>query len=195
MMNNNLSKKVASKEPLIITRPAIISDVGPILEILQPYINQQILLPVSVYQLFEQIRDFVVAEREGDLVGCGSLLIVWHDLAEIRSLAVRKGFTGGGVGKSIVDDLVAEAKKLGLARIFALTYETKFFGQQGFGLVDRETLPHKVWKDCTHCARFDKCDEIAMERILIPKNQRPPDPPFLVEQKDPSLIMPASVIR
>ncbi len=172
-------------------REAVIQDVPEIMEILQPYIDEDILLPVSVYRLFEHIRYFVVAEREGQVIGCGSLVIVWHDLAEVRSLAIRRGCQGGGIGGRIVDKLIEEAEELGVARVFALTYETNFFGRHGFDVVDRETLPHKVWKDCTFCARFTHCDEIAMARTLIPEDQRAPEPALPAMKQDPTLIMPS----
>ena len=178
-----------------VIRPAVIGDVPEIMEILQPYIEEDILLPVSVYRLFEHIRYFVVAERGGQVIGCGSLVIVWHDLAEVRSLAVRRGCQGGGAGGRIVDELIAEAEELGVARVFALTYETSFFGRHGFEVVDRETLPHKVWKDCTYCARFTHCDEIAMARTLIPEDQRAPEPAMPAMQQDPTLIMPSPAPR
>ncbi len=172
-------------------REAVIQDVPEIMEILQPYIDEDILLPVSVYRLFEHIRYFVVAEREGQVIGCGSLVIVWHDLAEVRSLAIRRGCQGGGIGGRIVSKLIEEAEELGVARVFALTYETNFFGRHGFEVVDRETLPHKVWKDCTYCARFTHCDEIAVARTLIPEDQRAPEPALPAMQQDPNLIMPS----
>ena len=175
----------------VVIRPAVIGDVPEIMEILQPYIEEDILLPVTVYRLFEQIRYFVVGVRGGQVIGCGSLVIVWHDLAEVRSLAVRRGCQGGGIGGRIVDELIAEAEELGVARVFALTYETGFFGRHGFEVVDRDTLPHKVWKDCANCARFTHCDEIAMARTLIPEDQRVPEPALPAMQQDPTLIMPS----
>ena len=102
---------------------------------------------------------------------------------------------GGGVGRHIVDALIDEAITLGISKVFALTYETTFFVRSGFDVVEKETLPHKVWKDCTHCARFTHCDETPMARILIPDEQRdsdhllPPMPP-----PDPNLMMPQSKI-
>ncbi len=191
----NASGMLDSHGDEAVVRPAVISDVHDITEILQPYIEAEILLPVSIYRLFEQIRYFVVAERDGQVIGCGSLVIVWHDLAEVRSLAVRSGSQGGGIGGRIVDALIREAEELGVARVFALTYETSFFARYGFEVVDRETLPHKVWKDCAHCARFTHCDETAMARTLIPEDQRGPEPVLPVLQQDPTLIMPSPVPR
>ncbi|MDP6052690.1 MAG: N-acetyltransferase [Candidatus Latescibacteria bacterium] len=185
----------STRHTALSVRPAVIHDAEAILGILQPYVDEDIVLPIPVYRLYERIRDFVVAEQEGMIVGCGSLMIMWHDLAEIRSLAVRKGCQGGGVGRHIVDALIDEAITLGISKVFALTYETTFFVRSGFDAVEKETLPHKVWKDCTHCARFTHCDETPMARILIPDEQRdsdhllPPMPP-----PDPNLMMPQSKI-
>jgi amino-acid N-acetyltransferase len=175
----------------ITIREAVIQDVPAIQDLIQPYVEEEILLPVSPYRLYERIRDFVVAEENGLIVGCGSLMIMWHDLAEIRSLAVRKGCQGGGIGRRIVEALMEEARQLGIARVFALTYETGFFVRLGFREVPRETLPHKVWKDCLRCSRFDHCNEIAVERVLIPEAQRPPAPLFPPMPPDPTLIMPS----
>ncbi len=191
MNKTDLSGTPESNGSETVIRPAVIGDVPEIMEILQPYIEEDILLPVSVYRLFEHIRYFVVGERDGQVIGCGSLVIIWHDLAEVRSLAVRRGCQGGGIGGRIVDELIAEAEELGVARVFALTYETGFFGRHGFEIVDRDTLPHKVWKDCTNCARFTHCDEIAMARTLIPEDQRAPEPALPAMQQDPTLIMPS----
>lgn len=191
MKEKNSSRTSDSCGVETIIRPAVIADVSGIMAIMQPYIDEDILLPVSFYRLFEQIRYFVVAERDGELVGCGSLVIVWHDIAEIRSLAIQRVCQGGGIGRRIVKTLLMEAEGLGIGRVFALTYETDFFSRNGFQVVDRETLPHKVWKDCTHCARFTHCDEIAMAITLIPEGQRPPQNDLPKMQQDPTLIMPS----
>lgn len=171
-------------------RPAVINDAQHILEILQPYVDDDIVLPVPLHRIYERIRDFVVAEEDGMILGCGSLMIMWHDLAEIRSLAVRKGHQGGGVGRRIVEALVQEAKDLGIAKVFALTYQTAFFEKLGFRIVEKETLPHKVWKDCTQCSRFTHCDEIAMIMDLIPASEQQPSPQMPAVFRDPELLMP-----
>jgi amino-acid N-acetyltransferase len=186
-----MSESAYSAPPTALSiRPAVIHDAADILEIIQPFVDEDIVLPIPVYRLYERIRDFVVAEKEGVIVGCGSLIIMWHDLAEIRSLVVRKGCQGGGIGHHIVETLVDEAIMLGIAKVFALTYETGFFERLGFQAVEKETLPHKVWKDCTHCARFTHCDEIPVARILIPDGQK--DAGHLPSlPSDTNLIMPS----
>lgn len=166
-------------------RRAIISDVPHIVDLIQPYVDDGVLLPVPAYRLYERIRDFIVAEEDGAIVGCGSLMIMWHDLVEIRSLAVQKGYQGGGVGRRVVETLIEEARELGIAKVFALTYQTKFFGKLGFRVVEKETLPHKIWKDCVHCSKFTHCDEISMVLELAAN----PDGPA------PSLPLPAHVLN
>lgn len=182
--------KETNPNKTLLIRPAVIQDAAAIIEIIQPYVDEDIVLPIPAYRLYERIRDFMVAERDGEVVGCGSLMIMWHDLAEIRSLAVRKGCQGGGVGRRLVSALVDEALALGLKKVFALTYETRFFGSLDFEVVEKETLPHKVWKDCTHCARFTHCDEIPMARILIPDDHDSSEQPLPALPVDANLIMP-----
>ncbi|MBM3263857.1 MAG: N-acetyltransferase [candidate division Zixibacteria bacterium] len=180
-------------KPDLILRRAVIHDVPSMLELIRPYVEEGTLLPLPAFRLFERLRDFVVAEDTGTVVGCGSLVIMWHNLAEVRSLAVRKGYQGTGVGRRIVETLIREAEELGIERVFALTREPGFFNRLGFREVSRETLPHKVWKDCLHCPRFSDCDEIAVERLL-PRTATPvPDVAFPEIPFDPTLILPSLV--
>lgn len=170
-------------------RRAVIGDAAGILDVIQPYVDDDIVLPVPVYKLYERIRDFYVTEEDGVITGCGSLMIMWHDLAEIRSLVVRKGFQGGGTGRRIVEALVEEARTLGIARVFALTFQTDFFERVGFSAVPKEKLPHKVWKDCTFCPKFTHCDEIAVELVLNTESDLSADSPQALPS-EVDLIMP-----
>ena len=56
----------------------------------------------------------------------------------------------------------AEARRLSISKVFALTMAPKFFERQGFGHVTRESLPHKIWSDCIKCTKFPDCDEYAV---------------------------------
>lgn len=152
-----------------ITRPAVVADVKPILALVNELAMQQVMLPRSPASVIENIRDFLVAERDGQLVGCGALAVSWTDLGEIRSLAVSPAHQKHGVGRALVEALVAEAKRLGLPRLFAFTYVPGFFAKVGFTVCQHEDLPHKVFNDCTHCPKFLACDEIAMTRVLDAK--------------------------
>ncbi len=120
----------------------------------------------SLAELYEDLRDFAVFEDEGQVIACVALTIIWADLAEVRSLAVTEGRQGRGVGRALVEWTVAEARRLHIRKLMALTYEQRFFERLGFGVVSKESLPLKVWSDCVRCPKRDGCDEIAMLRVL-----------------------------
>ena len=124
------------------------------------------MLPRSRSKLYETVRDFVVAADDGRVVGAGALRTVWEDLGEICSLAVEESHRKQGVGRSIVENLLGQADELGLKRVFALTFIPDYFARFGFGLVDKGSLPHKVWTECVNCPKFPDCDEQAMVREL-----------------------------
>jgi amino-acid N-acetyltransferase len=156
---------MTTSEPKI--RKANINDCGPILQLVNELALQQILLPRSPASVIENIRDFYVAEIDGELVACGALHIVWIDLAEIRSIAVNPDIQKAGIGRRLIDVMVEEATALGIPKLFAFTYVQSFFEKVGFSVVEHGKLPHKVFNDCLHCPKFMACDEIAMERVLF----------------------------
>ena len=143
-------------------RKAQIQDVKEIQKLLMHYANRGDMLSRSLSELYEALRDFYIFEEEGQIVGAAALHIVWEDLAEIRSVAVAEATGRKGVGTEVVNACIAEAKVLGLKRLFCLTYKPDFFARFGFQIVDKSQLPHKVWGDCIKCAKFPDCDEIAM---------------------------------
>lgn len=148
-------------------RKAVPGDVPAIHRLVNEYAAQGIMLRRTVLQLYQHLREFTVAcTAEGQIVGVGALALLWHDLAEVRSLAVEPGMHGQGVGRAVVEALVNEAETMGLARVFALTYQQSFFERLGFQVVKKETLPQKVWTDCVVCPKFHACDEIAVIRWL-----------------------------
>jgi amino-acid N-acetyltransferase len=147
-------------------RPATVHDVPRIQEIINSHAELGKMLFKSLAQLYEALRDFAVAEEEGRVIGCVALTIIWADLAEVRSLAVDSAFHGRGTGRQLVEWAVAEARRLHIRKVMALTYEREFFERRGFAVVPKETLPLKVWSDCVRCPKRDDCDEIAMLRIL-----------------------------
>ena len=101
-------------------------------ELVEVYAPQRILLGKEWVTLFEDTQDFVVAELDGSVVGCGALHVLWEDLAEIRTLAVDPAVRGQGVGHALVEHLFASARELGISRLFCLTFETAFFERHGF---------------------------------------------------------------
>jgi len=148
-------------------RPATIKDVPRIQEIINSHAELGRMLFKSLAQLFEDLRDFAVFEDDdGRVIGCTAVTIIWADLAEVRSLAVDEAFRGRGVGRQLVEWCVDEARRLGIRKLMSLTYEQRFFEKLGFEVVQKESLPLKVWSDCVRCPKRDGCDEIAMVLTL-----------------------------
>jgi amino-acid N-acetyltransferase len=145
-----------------LIRNARLDDVEIIRELINEYAEQEIMLFRSLADLYDSLRDFKLYEYEGRVVGCCALQIVWGDLAEVKSLAVAPGYQGKGIGSDLLQAMIAEARELHLPKIFTLTLEAPFFIKAGFSQVPMDTLPHKVWSECVHCPKQDKCDEIAM---------------------------------
>ncbi|MEO2068133.1 MAG: N-acetyltransferase [Desulfurobacteriaceae bacterium] len=134
--------------------------------LINEYAKQGLMLPRSINSIYEHIRDFWVYEKEGKVLGTCALTIFWNDLAEIRSLAVDPNHLKKGIGTTLVKYALEEAKDFGISRVFTLTYQVKFFEKLGFRVIDKNTLPHKIWRDCINCVKFPNCDETAMEIIL-----------------------------
>ena len=145
-----------------VLRKPKIGDALHIFKLVNYYANQGQMLPKSQNQVYQNLRDYVIAERDGHFIGCGALHILWEDLAEIRSLAVLPEEQGKGVGRAMVHYLLGEAEELGLPLVFALTYVPQFFLKLGFRLIDKDELPRKIWVDCINCIKFPHCDEIAV---------------------------------
>ena len=156
-------------------RKANINDVKVIRTILLLYSQQGILLGRSLSELYDQIRDFFVYvdsdSEDGSVAGTCALHICWDDIAEIRSLAVKEGLSGRGMGKGLVGACIEEAVELGIRKLFVLTYVPEFFEKMGFRRVDKSVLPHKVWADCINCIKFPDCDEEALMMDLVGNNK------------------------
>jgi len=146
----------------MLYRKAKFSDVEAIYTLINTYANNGDMLPRSRNTLYETLRDMIVAEEHGQVVGVGGLHIIWHELAEVRTMAVEPNSARKGIGSEIVRRLIAEGKAYGVKKIFTLTYKPLFFAQLGFVTITKEDLPHKVWKDCIDCPKFPNCDEVAM---------------------------------
>lgn len=155
-----------------IVRAARIIDVARIHQIINSHAELGKMLFKSYAQLYEDLRDFAVAEiiddtGETKIAGCVAVGLIWADLAEVRSLAVDEHFIGRGVGRKLVEWCVEDARRVGIRKLMSLTYEQAFFDRLGFGVVEKETLPLKVWSDCVRCPKNQNCDEIAMVRELM----------------------------
>ena len=143
-------------------RKAKISDVKTIQSLVNQYADSGQMLPRTLNELYENLRDFHVIEEEGSLLGVCALHVSWDGLAEIRSLAVRKEKIKSGIGTALVRQCLQEASQLGAEKVFVLTYQEGFFKRLGFAAVDKKELPHKIWTDCLNCVKFPNCDESAL---------------------------------
>jgi amino-acid N-acetyltransferase len=153
----------------VIYRPARLADVPAMAAIIAGFAEQKMMLSRPTSELYENVRDFLVAEATpGGVCGCTALHIDTERIAEIKALAVAPAVQGRGVGRGLVKAALAAARDLGLERVFCLTYQSEFFTKLGFTKVDRARLPDKVWGECVRCHRFLDCDEVAMWRPVAP---------------------------
>jgi len=145
-------------------RKALIGDIKEIQKLVNDFARKEQMIPRSVNELYENVRDFVVAEDKSVIVGACALHVLWDDLAEVRSLAVRKESQGKGIGRKMVTSCIRDAKALGIKRVFVLTYQPDFFRKLKFKDTDKASLPQKIWGDCIRCPKFPECDEHALIR-------------------------------
>jgi len=143
-------------------RPARVEDVEAMRALIDRYAGEDRMLSRSRDFLVEHLRDFVIAEVDAEFMGCCALAVLTPDLGEVRSLAVRPEASGRGVGASLVDACVKQARRLGLRRVFALTLVPEFFERCGFTLTSLGRLPEKSASECPVCPKRSKCDEHAM---------------------------------
>jgi amino-acid N-acetyltransferase len=147
-------------------RKASIKDIKKIHSIINASASSGEMLPRSLGELYDNMRDYFVYEDHGKVLGTCALHICWEDLAEIRSLCVAESSRKKGIGKMLVHVCIEEAKNLKIPKIFLLTYQDVFFAKCGFTSVDKKDLPQKIWSDCIRCPKFPECDEIAMTRSI-----------------------------
>jgi len=147
-------------------RTAKISDVNAIYALINHYAERDRMLFRSMADIYENLQAFFIADVGGAVVGCCALQVIWSDLGEIKSLAVKKENAGRGIGKMLMNSALKYAKEIGLKKVFALTMEKDFFKKLGFKVVDKNSLPMKVWSDCAKCPKQNSCDEIAVIKRL-----------------------------
>jgi len=147
-------------------RRARMSDVPHIQRLVNQFAERGELLPRSLNELYEHLRDYYVIEQDGTIVGCAACRLHWQDLAEVMSLVVAENCQGRGYGSQLLEACLREAQELGVSSIFALTYLPEFFQRYGFRTTDKATLPHKIWSDCIHCVKFPDCGEVALVKEL-----------------------------
>ena len=147
-------------------RPAKVPDAQGICDLVNYYAEQDLMLHRSLEDIYDCLREFIVAEENGDILGCVAVDVYWGALAEIRSLAVAKAVKGTGVGAELLAAAIEDARRLGIVKLFALTYEQEYFMGRGFSVVDLNTLPEKVWRECLEWYNQGHRHETAMVLVL-----------------------------
>jgi amino-acid N-acetyltransferase len=164
----------------IVIQKAQVRDVQEILDLINGYAAADMMLPRGPQYLYENIRDFVIASDHKVpvysmmenrevlhlIVACGSLHVLWDDIAEIRALAIHPDYQHLGLGSRLVDTMINEARQLGIKRLYTFTLTEDFFKTLGFRRQKREELPPKMWGECSRCPKYFKCDEVGMVRVL-----------------------------
>jgi amino-acid N-acetyltransferase len=166
-----LKNKTKNKTKVVkaVLRKALMCDVKSLYNLFSEYSKAGEMLPRPMSDIYEHLRDFYIAEIENEdeegpneIIGACALTIVWENLAEIRSLAVKRPYTRKLIGTELIKKCIEEAKFFKLTSIFALTYKPQFFQKSGFKIIDKSELPHKIWSDCINCVKFPDCDETAV---------------------------------
>lgn len=147
-------------------RKPTFEDIEAIFSLVNSYAEKGVMLARSRNALYETIRDMLVAEENGEIIGVGGLHFMWDKMAEVRTMAVHPDYLKKGIGREIVNRLVEDGIDYGVQQIFTLTYQPEFFSKLGFSELNKDKLPHKVWKECINCPKFPNCDEIAMIKIV-----------------------------
>jgi amino-acid N-acetyltransferase len=129
----------------VIIRPATTADIRAISGLIEPLVVARVLLGKELVMLYEAVQEFLVAEKNGDVVGCGALHVFWEDLGEIRTLAVADEHKGQGIGSALLEALEHNARELGLEKLFCLTFEEGFFSGHGYQRVDDQVVEPDVY--------------------------------------------------
>jgi len=168
--------KKPQEDSRIVIQKAQIRDVEEILQLVNGFAASNLMLPRGPQYLYENIRDFVIAsdpdvpvysltetkEVLNLIVACGSLHVLWEDMAEIRALAIHPDYQHLGLGSKIVAYMKTEARLIGIHRLFTFTLTEDFFKTLGFHKIIRKDLPPKVWGECSRCPKYFQCDEVGM---------------------------------
>ncbi|MFB3814697.1 MAG: N-acetyltransferase [Terriglobales bacterium] len=154
----------------MLTRNAILPDAHAVYELIAMHADSGALLPRSLPEICENIRDFVVVEdHSGRVIACGALHLYGTHLAEVRSIAVHPQAQGRGAGACVVKALLNEAKRHHVTGVCLFTRIPEFFAKLGFVMAEVHDLPDKIYKDCLKCPKLNACDEVAMVKGELPK--------------------------
>ncbi len=145
---------------------AKVSDANSMHRLISHFADKGEVLPRALSEIYENIRDYFVVRKKNRVVACAALHVTWSDLAEIRSLAVDEKEQNQGIGSSLIQACLEEAKELGIPKVFCLVRKPDFFKKHGFQPIDKTELPQKVWAECYRCPKFPNCDEVALIQYL-----------------------------
>jgi len=143
---------------------AKIQDVPQIHQLINHFADRDEMLPRSLSEIYENLRDYFVYRKDERMLACAALHIFWSDLVEIKSVAVVEEFQKQGIGTMLVEACLKEAEALGMPTVFCLTYQPAFFMRFGLSEIDKMELPRKVWTECYRCPKFPDCGEVALIR-------------------------------
>ncbi len=149
----------------LLVRAARTPDVRAIRRLVDEYSPDGNLLAKAPVTLFEDIQEFVVAEIDGEIVGCGALHVMWEDLAEVRTLAVSGRFLRQGIGSAVLNELIARARAVGVRRVFCLTFMVGFFAEHGFVEVDEAPVDHDVYEQLLQSYDEGVAEFLGLERV------------------------------
>jgi amino-acid N-acetyltransferase len=157
----------ADAEVKIVVRRAMTADVQAIRHLIEVYADDRRVLSKPTVALFEDVQEFWVAERvaDGAVVGCGAVHVLWEDLAEFRTVAVDPACRGMRIGHQIMGELLATARRLGVRRVFVLTFETRFFGSFGFVPIDGTPVTPAVYEELLRSYDAGVAEFLDLERV------------------------------
>lgn len=148
---------------------ATIKNAPQIQHLINSFADKGEMLARPLSEIYENIRDYFVVRQVEKVIACAAIHVNWSDLAEIKSVAVAEEYHRRGIGNRLIKACLNEARVLGIPTVFCLTYKPEFFTTLGFTMVEKMTLPHKVWSECYRCPKFPNCDEAAMVCHLGPE--------------------------
>ena len=149
----------------VVIRPARTKDVRDVRELIDRYSPDGRLLSKNTVTIYEDVQEFVVAELDGQVVGCGALHVMWEDLGEVRTVAVLPEFKGKGIGGQILTALIERAHSLGLSRVFCLTFETDFFGHFGFEPIAEAPVDPAIYAQLLQSGDEGVAEFLDLERV------------------------------
>ena len=147
-------------------RPARTSDVPQISALVEPLVQERILLGKDLVAFYEAVQEFLVAvDADGSLIGCGALHVMWEDLGEVRTLAVAPEHLRRGVGRALLERLEDKARDLGVTRLFCLTFETQFFGRHGFSAISDSLVAPEVYAELVRSPDEGVAEALELARV------------------------------